>query len=149
MSVLPPDASQELKLQLMTIYGFDRPYHEQSCAGSGGRCRAISAPRSPRPGRDVRALRALGNTLILATFATFIGFFFGTLFGFVAGYFRNSAIDRIASLISVIGVSVPHYWLGMVLVIIFFRAARLAAQRRERGPAARRTGSGTGRISGM
>jgi peptide/nickel transport system permease protein len=28
-------------------------------------------------------------------------------------------IDKIASLISVIGVSVPHYWLGMVLVIIF------------------------------
>lgn len=64
-------------------------------------------------------MRAVGNTLMLAAVATLIGFFFGCLFGFVAGYFRNSPIDRIASLLSVLGVSVPHYWLGMVMVIIF------------------------------
>jgi len=54
-----------------------------------------------------------------AALATLIGFAFGSLFGFVAGYFRNSWMDRAASFISVIGVSLPHYWLGMVLVIIF------------------------------
>jgi peptide/nickel transport system permease protein len=43
----------------------------------------------------------------------------GTLFGFVAGYFRDTWIDKAASAMSVFGVSVPHYWLGMVLVIIF------------------------------
>jgi peptide/nickel transport system permease protein len=48
-----------------------------------------------------------------------IGFTFGALFGFVAGYFRDRWPDKLASLISVLGVSVPHYWLGMVLVIIF------------------------------
>ncbi len=37
----------------------------------------------------------------------------------MAGYFRDSWADRLASFISVIGVSVPHYWLGMVLVIVF------------------------------
>ncbi|MFZ9627546.1 MAG: ABC transporter permease, partial [Burkholderiaceae bacterium] len=41
----------------------------------------------------------------------------GSLFGFVAGYFRNTWVDRLASFLSVLGVSVPHYWLGMVLVI--------------------------------
>src|ERR1700712_2338467 len=63
--------------------------------------------------------RAVGHSLILATVATLIGFTFGTFFGFVAGYFRNSVLDRAASAISVFGVSVPHYWLGMVLVIVF------------------------------
>jgi peptide/nickel transport system permease protein len=43
----------------------------------------------------------------------------GCLFGFVAGYFRNSWVDKLASTVSVLGVSVPHYWLGMVLVIVF------------------------------
>ncbi|MEK9969970.1 MAG: ABC transporter permease, partial [Ferrovibrio sp.] len=61
----------------------------------------------------------VSNTLILSAVATVIGFFFGSLFGFVAGYFRGSVIDRIASALSVLGVSVPHYWLGMVLVIFF------------------------------
>ncbi|MCX7324843.1 MAG: ABC transporter permease [Hyphomicrobiales bacterium] len=63
--------------------------------------------------------RALGNTLMLAVLATFIGFVLGCLFGFVAGYFRGSWLDKLASFVSIIGVSVPHYWLGMVLVIIF------------------------------
>lgn len=64
-------------------------------------------------------MTAVVNTLRLAVVATLIGFFFGCLFGFVAGYFRNSWVDRGASLLSVLGVSVPHYWLGMVLVIVF------------------------------
>ena len=63
--------------------------------------------------------KAVGNTLMLAAVATMIGFALGTFFGFVAGYFRDTFIDKVASFISVIGVSVPHYWLGMVLVIIF------------------------------
>jgi peptide/nickel transport system permease protein len=63
--------------------------------------------------------KAVGNTLILAALATTIGFVFGTLFGFIAGYFRDTWVDKTASAISVIGVSVPHYWLGMVLVIVF------------------------------
>jgi peptide/nickel transport system permease protein len=63
--------------------------------------------------------RAVVNSLILAFVATLIGFTFGCLFGFVAGYFRNSILDRLASAVSVFGVSVPHYWLGMVLVIVF------------------------------
>ena len=64
--------------------------------------------------------RAVGNTLMLAVLATLIGFTFGRFFGFVAGYFRDT-LARQASppSLSVLGVSVPHYWLGMVLVIIF------------------------------
>ena len=56
---------------------------------------------------------------MLSAVATFIGFMLGSLFGFVAGYFRDTWIDKVASALSVIGVSVPHYWLGMILVIVF------------------------------
>lgn len=64
-------------------------------------------------------MTAVVNTLRLAVVATLIGFVLGSLFGFVAGYFRNSFMDRLCSVLSVLGVSVPHYWLGMVMVIIF------------------------------
>ena len=50
---------------------------------------------------------------------TLIGFTFGAFFGFVAGYFQGSWVDKAASITAVLGVSVPHYWLGMVLVIVF------------------------------
>ena len=120
VSVLPPDASQLLKEQMMALYGFDRPYYEQFLRWAG---RALQGElgTSIRTGRPVvlEVAKAVGNTLMLAAVATLIGFFFGTLFGFVAGYFRDTWIDKSASLLSVIGVSVPHYWLGLVLVIIF------------------------------
>jgi peptide/nickel transport system permease protein len=73
---------------------------------------------SGRPVAD-EVLRAVGNTLRLAVLATLIGFALGGLFGFVAGYLRGSWMDKAASLTAVLGVSVPHYWLGMVLVIVF------------------------------
>jgi peptide/nickel transport system permease protein len=41
------------------------------------------------------------------------------MFGIFAGYFRDSWIDRVVTTISITGVSMPHYWLGMVLVIVF------------------------------
>jgi peptide/nickel transport system permease protein len=120
VSVLPPDASEDLKKQMMALYGFDRPYIEQFIKWLA---RAVTGDlgTSIRTSRPVmrEVATAVSNTLSLAAVATFIGFVFGILFGFVAGYFRGTWIDKLASVISVIGVSVPHYWLGMVLVIIF------------------------------
>jgi peptide/nickel transport system permease protein len=120
MSVLPPDASADLQKQLIVLYGFDRPLPEQFL---GWVWRALHGDlgTSIASGRPVatEVAKAVGNTFMLAVVATLIGFFFGSLFGFVAGYFRGSWVDRVASLLSIVGVSVPHYWLGMVLVIIF------------------------------
>jgi len=120
VSVLPADASAELQAQLRTVYGFDRPLPEQfvrwvwrALHGDLGLSIATSRPVAGE------VMRAVVNTLRLAVLATAIGFLLGSLFGFVAGYFRNSVIDRLASLLSVLGVSTPHYWLGMVMVIVF------------------------------
>ncbi|KNZ32889.1 MAG: ABC transporter permease [Methylibium sp. NZG] len=120
VSILPPDASADLQAQLRTLYGFDRSLPEQfftwvwrAVQGDLGTSIASNRPVA------TEVMTAVVNTLRLAVVATLIGFFFGCLFGFVAGYFRNSWLDRGASLLSVLGVSVPHYWLGMVLVIVF------------------------------
>jgi peptide/nickel transport system permease protein len=120
VSVLPPDASAQLQAQMRTLYGFDRSYPEQFASWI---VRAVQGDlgTSIATGRTVASevRRAVGNTLLLASVATMIGFLFGALFGFVAGYFRDSWADKAASFLSVLGVSVPHYWLGMVLVIVF------------------------------
>ncbi|PWF21481.1 ABC transporter permease [Corticimicrobacter populi] len=120
VSILPADASIELQQQLIKLYGFDRSLPEQFAQWLW---RALHGDlgTSIATGRPVvdEVLKAVGNTLRLAVLACAIGFFFGALFGCVAGYFRHSWADRIASFLAVIGVSVPHYWLGMVLVIIF------------------------------
>ncbi|MFZ9639372.1 MAG: ABC transporter permease [Hylemonella sp.] len=120
VSILPADASQEMQEQMRKLYGFDRSYPEQFAswiwrALQGDLGTSIASSRSV----SNEVMKAVGNTLRLAAMATLIGFIFGCLFGFVAGYFQNSWVDKAASLTAVLGVSVPHYWLGMVLVIVF------------------------------
>lgn len=119
-AVLPVDATAELQAEMRVIYGFDKPLPVQYVIWLG-KVLVGDLGTSIATGRAVltEVSRAVGNTLMLAAVATMIGFFFGALFGFVAGYFRDSIVDRIASFLSVLGVSVPHYWLGMVLVILF------------------------------
>jgi peptide/nickel transport system permease protein len=120
VSVLPPDASADLQTQIRALYGFDRPYYEQFFKWAA---RAVQGDlgSSIASGRPVfsEVSRAVGNTLMLAAIATVLGFVLGTFFGFLAGYFRDTWADKAASFVSVMGVSVPHYWLGMVLVIVF------------------------------
>jgi peptide/nickel transport system permease protein len=119
-SVLPPDASAQMVEEMRHIYGFDRPLPIQfglwlvkALRGDLGTSIATG-----RPVLD-EVMGAVGNTFALAMVATVIGFTFGCSLGFVAGYFRGSWLDRLASFVAVVGVSVPHYWLGIVLVIIF------------------------------
>lgn len=120
VSILPPDASVALEAQLRTAYGFDRPLPIQfglwiMNAASGDLGISIAS------GRPVLAevLRAVGNTLLLAGVAACLGFLAGLGLGLLAGYFRDTWVDKLATGIAIAGVSVPHYWLGMVLVIVF------------------------------
>ncbi|MCW0234028.1 MAG: ABC transporter permease [Ferrovibrio sp.] len=119
-AVMPIDASAEQQAAMRAAYGFDKPLPVQYVIWLG-KVMIGDLGTSIASGRSVltEVSRAVSNTLILSAVATAIGFFFGCLFGFVAGYYRGSAVDRIASALSVLGVSVPHYWLGMVLVIVF------------------------------
>ena len=119
-AVLPSDAPASLVQQMRAAYGFDKPLPVQYGLWLW---RVIHGDlgTSIATGRLVASevSRAVGNSLILAAAATFIGFTLGNFFGFVAGYHRDSWLDRAASALSVVGVSVPHYWLGIVMVIIF------------------------------
>ncbi len=120
VAVLPADASQELAAQLRSAYGFDRPLPVQFGLWLW---RAIHGDlgNSIATGRPVlsEVMRAVGNTVMLAIAAAMIGFTLGLLFGLIAGYFRDTWVDKVATSIAIAGVSLPHYWLGMVLVIIF------------------------------
>jgi peptide/nickel transport system permease protein len=120
ISVLPPDASAELAAQMREAYGFDQPLPMQFARWAG---KALQGDlgTSIATGRPVleEVTHAVGNTVMLALVAGAIGFSLGILFGFLSGYFRNRAVDRLVTLVAITGVSMPHYWLGMVLVIIF------------------------------
>ena len=63
--------------------------------------------------------QALANTGLLALFAVPLAFTLGYAMGAVAGCFPGGWLDRCVTGTAVAGVSVPNYWLGIVLVILF------------------------------
>lgn len=119
-SVMPEGASPQVLAELKVAYGFDKPLPIQYLTWLGrvltGDFGYSIMTRRPVLGE---VGPAVVNTLILAVAAVFIGFAVGLLLGLIAGYSAGSVLDRVVTSIAVTGVSVPHYWLGMVLIVIF------------------------------
>ena len=119
-AVVGADAPAEVVEKLKRDYGFDKPLPIQYVQWLG---RALTGDlgRSVVNNQPVTGTlaTAVPNTLMLAGVATLIGFVIGTLFGGLAGYYQGTWIDKVATGFGVTGVSVPHYWLGIVMVIVF------------------------------
>ena len=119
-AVVGADAPAEVVEKLKQDYGFDQPLPLQYVRWLG---RALLGDLglsvvNNQPVTQALAI-AVPNTLMLAVCATLLGFVLGALLGGLAGYFQGTWIDKFATGFGVAGVSVPHYWLGIVLVIIF------------------------------
>lgn len=71
--------------------------------------------------RDISSVIAerLPNTLWLMGSATAISFVFGSALGVIAGRRPGSALDRVLSGGSLLLYSVPSFWLGLVLSVVF------------------------------
>ena len=119
-TLLPPEASQEIVDRMMAEYGLDKPLPIQYLNWLG-RLLVGDLGMSIQTSRPVAVdlFPALVNSVILAVGAALLGFTLGSLFGGIAGYNQGRPADRFFTALSITGVSVPHYWLAIVLVIIF------------------------------
>ena len=119
-AVVPADAPAELVTQIRHEYGFDRPLPVQFALWLGRAVRGDFGS-SIADGRPVapQVIVAVGNTLIIAVMAALLGFSGGIMLGGLAGYCHGRWPDKLATAVAMFGLSVPHYWLGMVLVIVF------------------------------
>lgn len=59
------------------------------------------------------------NTLKLAVCATFLSVVFGLTFGIISAVKPYSAIDNISMSAALIGVSMPRFWQGLLLILLF------------------------------
>lgn len=64
-------------------------------------------------------MRRLPNTLILAATALLIASVIGLFCGFFAAYKRGTAVDTSLMTLAIVGVSIPHFWLGFILILLF------------------------------
>ncbi|MAC81517.1 MAG: ABC transporter permease [Rhodobacteraceae bacterium] len=119
-AIMPVDATAEEQAAMRAAYGLDKPLPVQYgiwianlAQGDMGKSIATGRPVS------TEVFGAVKNSLLLAFSAAVIAFPIGIFLGFLAGYFRDTWIDRAVTAASITGVSLPNYWLGIVLVIIF------------------------------
>lgn len=61
----------------------------------------------------------LPYTLELAVFGTLFGVVFGILLGVLAAKHKGKVTDTISSMVGVMGISMPVYWLGILLILVF------------------------------
>ncbi|GAA0832085.1 MULTISPECIES: ABC transporter permease [Marinomonas] len=72
-------------------------------------------------------MRTFPATIELATCAMFFGAFFGILFAILAVYKPGSWLDQLARFISLLGYSVPVFWLGLLGLLLFYATLHWSA----------------------
>jgi peptide/nickel transport system permease protein len=113
-------ASEEDVQQIRVQLGFDRPLYAQYgifIVGLGRGDLGISARTSAPVLQEVG--ERLPATLKLALVSSIIATVLGIAAGVVAASRPYSAFDYLLSMVTLFGVSMPVYWLGLVLIILF------------------------------
>ncbi len=118
--MIAPDVTQEIREQTIRAYGFDQPlWHQYAtflqrlATGDFGRSFVYNMPvlslilsRLPAT-MEITLAAVLGATLI------------GIPLGMFAGYAPHSRAAKTIMGLSVLGFSVPTFWIGLILIFVF------------------------------
>jgi len=119
-SMLGDGASPEEVQKLRTALGLDKPLVEQYWSFMTGLVRGDlgSSFRYGTPvAREIRD--RLFRTFQLAVAAMLVAVAIAIPLGILAAVFRGTAIDHAAMTLALIGISMPNFWLGPLLAILF------------------------------
>lgn len=112
----PPEDVAELRSRL----GLDRPLLEQygtflrdAIRGDLGRSLRTSQPVTSA------ILERMPATIELAAAAMLVALGFAIPLGIAAAVWRGTSLDHAATTVSLLGISIPDFWLGPLLAIVF------------------------------
>lgn len=110
----------EIEAEMRRYFGLDVPPHEQFIRWFGDLLRG-DLGTSMRTGQPVldEIMQRLPSTLLLAVSALLVAVLLSVPFGILSATRRNGVLDAVARVVSLIGLSVPNFWLGILLVYIF------------------------------
>ena len=118
--LLPLQSGPAEREQLARELGFDKPvvvqygkWISKAVRGDLGRSLTTSRPIGPQ------VLFALKNTFILAITAGVLSMALGIILGTIAGFHQGRWPDKVASAIAITGLSLPNYWVAIILIIVF------------------------------
>jgi len=111
---LPPEVLANIEAK----YHLDESLPRQYLRYLTGIARGDLGPSYKYLNRDVNAIIAetLPTSALLGSLALLFAVLVAFPAGVLAAYYRNSAVDRFAMFISTLGISVPHFILGALLI---------------------------------
>lgn len=114
---LPPQVLKDLEAK----YGFDKPIIYQYFAYMKNLCRGDLGLSTKYPQRTVNEIIALGFpvTLTIAGFGLIWALLLGVTAGIIAAVRQNTAWDYGAMTAAMLGISIPTFVLGPLLVLLF------------------------------
>jgi glutathione transport system permease protein len=119
-SLLGPGSATGDRAALLKLYGLDKPLPVQYLTWlknflTGDMGRSII---EKQPVADM-IFYNMPFTLRLGLFSLAISFFLGILLGVISAAARNTIVDYVAMVIALLGVTVPAFWLGLILILVF------------------------------
>ena len=119
-ALIPDNTPPAVAAQIRQAYGLDKPVPVQYLrwltrvlTGDFGLSLSTRRPVISE------VVPAMGNTLKLAGGAILLACLGGIALGTFAAYRNGQLADRSIGAVAIAGISVPQYWLGMVLVVLF------------------------------
>ena len=118
--LISPDADQMDRARTIAAFGLDKPLWQQymlfvknALAGDMGRSFAFSAPAL------TLIFERMPATLELAVFAIVLSILLGIPLGLWAGLRPNSIVGKTIMAVSILGFSLPTFWVGLILIMVF------------------------------
>jgi peptide/nickel transport system permease protein len=119
-AILGPRGTEELLRQARRELGLDQPLYVQyghwvlnAIHGDLGKSYRLNRPVAPE------VLDRFKNSALLAGIAFVIAVVFGTLAGCVSAVRRGGLLDNTLMAVTVTGISMPPFYLSMLLIILF------------------------------
>lgn len=118
--LISPDADQMERARTIAAFGLDKPMWEQyflfvknALAGDMGRSFAFSAPAL------TLIVERMPATMELAMFAIILSIVIGIPLGLWAGLRPDGIAGKVIMTVSILGFSLPTFWVGMMLIMVF------------------------------
>jgi peptide/nickel transport system permease protein len=118
--LISPDADQMDRARTIAAFGLDKPLWQQyllfvknALSGDMGRSFAFSAPAL------TLIFERMPATMELAVFAIVLSILLGIPLGLWAGLRPNSIAGKTIMSVSILGFSLPTFWVGLMLIMVF------------------------------
>ena len=121
LAVAGPDATKEAVDSIRESLGLNKPFIVQYGNYLKNLIFHFDLGTSYHSGRPVTdtLIRVFPTTLKLAGGALFIAIIMGIIFGVIAALKKNTFIDSIITAFGMIGLAMPIFWSGLLLIIVF------------------------------